>query len=55
MKTCSLEVRCQSPKYENGFQHLWHLVSDQAMNTNDEMYDFFKIQLSRLVAPYNNM
>ena len=28
--------RCQSPKYENGFKHLWHLASGRAMNTNDE-------------------
>ena len=26
----------QSPKYENGFKHLWHLASGWAMNTNDE-------------------
>ena len=29
-------IRCQSPKYENGFQHLWHLTWGRAMNTNDE-------------------
>ena len=29
-------ARCQSPKYENGFQHCRHLVSGWAMNTNDE-------------------
>ena len=28
--------RSQSLKYENGFNHLWHLASGQAMNTNDE-------------------
>ena len=33
---CLILVRCQSPKYENGFKHLWHLASGQAMNTNDE-------------------
>ena len=22
-----MKGRCQSPKYENGFKHLWHLVS----------------------------
>ena len=32
----SMYYRCQSPKYENGFKHLWHLVSGRAMNTNDE-------------------
>ena len=26
-------IRCQSPKYENGFKHLWHLASGWAMNT----------------------
>ena len=31
-----LQSRYQSPKYENGFKHLWHLASDRAMNTNDE-------------------
>ena len=28
--------RCQSPKYENRFKHLWHLALGRAMNTNDE-------------------
>ena len=32
----SIYFRCQSPKYENGFKHLWHLASGRAMNTNDE-------------------
>ena len=31
-----IKSRCQNPKYENGFKHLWHLASGQAMNTNDE-------------------
>ena len=22
-----VSIRCQSPKYENGFHHLWHLAS----------------------------
>ena len=30
------QVRCPTPKYENGFKHLWHLESGWAMNTNDE-------------------
>ena len=25
--TTKIKVRCQSPKYENGFKHLWHLAS----------------------------
>ena len=33
--------RCQNPKYENGFKHLWHLASGWAMNTNDENLWFF--------------
>ena len=28
-----MTTRCQSPKYENGFKHLWHLASGRAMNT----------------------
>ena len=35
------EIRCQSPKYENGFKHLWHLAMGRAMNTNDEILWFF--------------
>ena len=34
-------IRCQSPKYENEFKHLWHLASGWAMNTNDEYLRFF--------------
>ena len=28
--------RCQSPKYENGFEYWRYLASGQAMDTNDE-------------------
>ena len=49
-----VQIMCQSPKYENGFKHLWHLASGRAMNTsNDENLRFFFIRLSRLVTPYN--
>ena len=50
-----MSIRCQSPKYENGFKHLLHLASGRAMNTNDENLLFFFIRLSRLVALYNNI
>ena len=33
--------RRQSPKFENGFKHLWHLASGRAMKTNDENVRFF--------------
>ena len=36
LNSITLVIRCQSPKYENGFKHLWHLASGRAMNTNDE-------------------
>ena len=29
-------IRCQSPKYENGFKDLWQLASGWAINANDE-------------------
>ena len=31
-----LEARNPNPKYENGFQHLWHLVLGNICKTNDE-------------------
>ena len=36
IKSTTIYFRCQSPKYENGFKHLWHLALGRAMNTNDE-------------------
>ena len=42
LKCCLIGmIRCQSPKYENGFYHWRHLASDRAMNTNDEILCFF--------------
>ena len=37
----NIYIRCQSPKYENGFKHLWHMASGRAINTNDEDSWFF--------------
>ena len=34
-------TRCQSPKYENGFKHLWHLALSNVWKTNDENLWFF--------------
>ena len=32
-----LNIRCQSPKYENGLKHLWHLASsNNVCKNNDE-------------------
>ena len=39
-------IRCQSPKYENGFQHWRHLASGQAMNTNDENLSVRMLKIS---------
>ena len=30
-KRYRLHIRCQSPKYENGFKHLWHLASGNVL------------------------
>ena len=34
-------TRCQSPKYENGFKHLWHLASGNIWKIIDEILRLF--------------
>ena len=37
--TDTIYIRCQSPKYENGFKHLWHRVKIEKLMM--KIYDFF--------------
>ena len=45
----TITIRCQNPKFERWFYNWRHLVSERAMNTDNEYLWIFFIRLSRLV------